>query len=112
MLYIKGVNFSPMNDMNMVMIGNNPCKVSACSEVYIQCFTTSHSIEESLEVKVTVNMAPALCSTYNCRVTYSNYYTPKLHFIIPGAAAPDSKVSFEGMLQVGLTTDIEFIKLG
>lgn len=27
LLYIKGVDFSPMSDMNTVMLGPNPCKV-------------------------------------------------------------------------------------
>lgn len=85
MLYIKGVNLSPMSDMNMVMIGTNPCKVTASSEVYIQCFTTGHNKEETLDVTVMVNMQPAQCSAHICRVTYSNHYTPKLRFILPGA---------------------------
>ncbi len=54
----------------------------------------------------------ALCSSYNCLVSYSNYYTPRLDFVLPLSTSPDQLVDFKGMLHISTTSDIEFIKVG
>jgi len=111
-LFIKGVNFNTAMHGNMVMLGDKQCIVMGSSEVFIQCFTTSHSKEEQVTLTLAVDGKSALCSTYNCIVTYSNHYTPRLDFVLPLSASPNQLVNFQGMLHISTTSDIEFIKVG
>lgn len=111
-LYIKGVNFNTAMHGNVVMLGNKQCIVMGSSEVFIQCFTTSHEKEESVLLTLVVDGRNALCSSYNCQVSYLNYYTPRLDYVLPLSTTPDQTIDFQGMLHISTTSDIEFIKVG
>ena len=110
-LYIKGSGFSSMTSDNSVMIGNNVCVVLGANAVYIQCSTTQNGKAESLLLSVSVNGVMAKCASYDCLVSYSSTYTPQLSFILPGAMSVNNLVTFQGQLQIGLTSDIQFIKI-
>lgn len=112
LLYIKGVGFNTAPHGNKVFLGDKECHVMGSSEVYIQCFTIAHPKNEQVLLTLYVDGKAAVCSTYNCMVSYSNHYTPRLDHVLPTSSAPDQLVSFQGMLHISTTSDIEFIKVG
>ena len=101
-LYISGVNFSPIAGDISIFFGKYPCDIVAegSNVNMVSCITTPMTgDDEGKQLPITmytVDLLTVTCKQSSCYFAYSESYTPRITEIYPSIAAGNEEVSFFG----------------
>jgi hypothetical protein len=101
-LYIGGINFSPIAGNIQVFIGNYPCNLIAEGSTVsmVSCITTAMTdptAQSGLSITMfTLNLLTVTCSAHVCRFSYIDAYTPFIYDVFPSTAVGNQQINLAG----------------
>ena len=106
-LYIKGTNFDPDPNLNVISIGPYPCTLVAdgCTESNLVCITTPATDPDQtwklpIKIEFGSKRGNVCCAQSNCKFTYRNSYTPFIEEIHPRTAAGNQEINVHGIHRI------------
>ena len=126
MLYISGINFSPIAGDIKIYIGNSPCNLIAEGSTVsmVSCITTpmtDPTKQFSLPITMeTRNLLTVTCKTNRCLFSYLQDYTPFIYEIYPSTAVGNQLINIFGNHKISnvgdgrspSASDLRYITIG
>jgi hypothetical protein len=125
-LYIAGVNFSPIADDIQIYFGNYPCNLIAEGSTVsmVSCITTpmyDPNAQYSIPITMyTANLLPVTCRSNVCLFSYSNNLTPFIYEVFPSTFVGNEQISIDGVHRISnigdgrspSASDLRYILIG